>query len=227
MTTQMLPAENQTNVSVKRKGVLRRFNQRIVLGEGSARLRKGSQDGDILEEISVSSGKASISGSELILYPENQLPYETKVFLTMDVGFVCSEQTGEKCNFLTETSEKTFCFTTEDPIGKSLDGGTIVSKEGGRYLIASPIESEISLKWDNRAQAISHTESITGTTGWFIPSASLLLNDSLNWYGFHDEDSCYMTEDKFVIDMSKSFSHIKKINTNTTNKIRTFKFSNI
>jgi hypothetical protein len=72
----------------------------------------------------------------------------------MDDGFVIAKSSGEKCNFLNETSEVTFSFTTEDPIGKPLEGGTILAKNGGRYLIVSPKKAEISLFWEEKEKAM-------------------------------------------------------------------------
>lgn len=220
------PLNKEQNVKVDKKEIARIFNQHILLGNsGTARLRKGSQTGEILEEFDVHSTKVSASARELVLFPEKILPYETEIFLTMDDGFVVAKSSGEKCNFLNETSEVTFSFTTEDPIGKSLEGGIIVSKSGGRYLIVSPKKAEISLFWGEKEKAIAHTEKVTGTSGWFIPSSGLLINENLNmrnlWFGSEDNNN-FWTSDDYEIDMCDLI--LRKINNNTINKVRTFKF---
>lgn len=208
------------------KEFIKGFNQPIILGEsGTARLRKGSQFGEILEEFDVNSDKVEIRNNGLFLLPETQLPYETEIFLTMDNGFVIAERSGERCTFLNEKSDITFSIITEDPIGNSWDGGTIISKVGGRYLIVSPKEAELNLFWEEREKAIAHTEKITGTKGWFIPSSSLLMNKELNvrdlW--FHNEDgSDFWTSDEFSMNMTDLI--LQSINKNTLNKVRTFKF---
>jgi hypothetical protein len=220
------PLNKEQNVKVDRKAIARLFNQPILLGNsGTARLRKGSQTGEILEEFDVHSEKVSASARELVLFPEQTLPYETEIFLTMDDGFVVAKSSGEKCNFLNETSDVTFSFTTEDPIGKSLEGGIIVAKSGGRYLIVSPKKAEMSLFWEEKEKAVFHTEEITGTSGWFIPSSSLLINEELNvrnlWFRGEDNNN-FWTSDDYEIDMSDLI--LKSINKNTINKVRTFKF---
>jgi hypothetical protein len=208
------------------KEFIKGFNQPIILGEsGTARLRKGSQFGEILEEFDVKSDKVQITNNGLVLLPETQLPYETEIFLTMDDGFVIAKRSGERCTFLNEKSDTTFSIITEDPIGNSWDGGTIISKVGGRYLIVSPKEAELNLFWEEREKAIAHTKKITGTKGWFIPSSSLLMNKELNvrdlW--FHNEDgSDFWTSDEFSINMTDLI--LASINKNTLNKVRTFKF---
>jgi hypothetical protein len=220
------PLNKEQNIEVDRKAIARLFNQPILLGDsGAARLRKGSKTGEILEEFDVNSEKVSASGNELVLFPENLLPYETEIFLTMDDGFVIAEASGEKCNFLNENSNVTFSFTTEDPIGKPLDGGTIISRSDGRYLIASPRKAELNLFWEEREKAVSHTEEVTGTSGWFIPSVSLLINQNLNvknlWFESED-NNIFWTNDGYGIDMNDLIPLL--INKNTSNKVRTFKF---
>lgn len=220
------PLNKEQNVKVDRKAIARLFNQPILLGNsGTARLRKESQTGEILEEFDVHSEKVSASARELVLFPEQTLPYETEIFLTLDDGFVIAKSSGEKCNFLNETSEVTFSFTTEDPIGKSLEGGIIVAESGGRYLIVSPKKAEMSLFWEEKEKAIAHTEEVTGTTGWFIPSFGLLINEELNvrnlWFRGEDNNN-FWTSDDYEIDMSDLI--LKSINNNTINKVRTFKF---
>jgi hypothetical protein len=231
------PLNKEKNIEVNRKAIARLFNQPILLGDsGTARLRKGSQTGEILEEFNVQSQKVSASGNELVLYPENTLPYETEIFLTLDDGFVIAKSSGEKCNFLNETSEITHSFTTgkelkiiaieENPIGKPLDGGTIISKNGGRYLIVSPKKAELNLFWEEREKAITHTEEVTGTSGWFVPSLNLLMNEDLNvrnvWFKSEDNNIFWTNDDGRGIDMSDLI--LLSINKNTSNKVRTFKF---
>ena len=218
--------DGETNVGVNGKSIVRVFNQQIILGEGVVRLRKGSQSGEVLEELETSSGKVLASGAELVVLPDHTLPYETKVFLTVDDGAVIAKNSGERCTFLNETSERTFSFTTEDPIGKPLDGGTILSKSNGRYLIVSPKRSEMILPWDKRHMAISRTQEITGTSDWFVPSSSLLINEDLNVKGFwfrFDDDNTYWTSDGYSVNMSNLV--VKERSKDTSSKVRTFKYS--
>lgn len=220
------PFNKEKNVKVNKRKIARIFNQPILLGDtGTARLRKGSQTGEILEEFDIHSKKVSVSGRELVLFPEITLPYDTEIFLTIDDGFVVAKASGEKCNFLNETSEVTFSFITEDPIGKPLEGGTILARNGGRYLIVSPKKAQIELFWGEKVKAISHTEEVTGTSGWFIPSSSLLINEKLNvrnlWFT-GDDNNDFWTSDNYVIDMKNLI--LSKVNDNTIKKVRTFKF---
>jgi len=220
------PANKEKNVKANIKHISRVFNQTILLGDsGTARLRKGNKIGQVLEEFDFNSGKVSVNGRELVLYPEKPLPYETEIFLTLDNGFVIAKASGEKCNFLNETSETTFSFTTESAIGNSLEGGIVVSKMGGRYLVASPQKAEISLFYDEKEKAVQHTKKVSGTNGWFIPSSSLLINESLNLKKllFKNGDSnIFLSSDGYEIDIDTGTKG--SINRNKANKVRTFKF---
>jgi hypothetical protein len=113
----------------------------------------------------------------------------------------------------------------ENPIGKPLDGGTIISKNGGRYLVVSPKKAELNLFWEEREKAIAHTEELTGTSGWFIPSSGFLINEKLNvrnlWFESEDNNT-FWTNDDYGVDMSDLI--IQSINKNTSNRVRTFKF---
>ena len=67
---------------------------------------------------------------------------------------------------------------------------------------------------------------MTGTSGWFIPSVSLLINQNLNvrnlWFKSEDNNIFWTNDDGYGIDMSDLIPLL--INKNTSNKIRTFKF---
>jgi len=223
------PANKEKNVKANIKHISRVFNQTILLGDsGTARLRKGSQTGEILEEFDVNGGKVLANGRELVLYPQKPLPYETEIFLTLDDGFVIAKASGEKCNFLNEKSDITFSFITESAIGNSLEGGIVVSKIGGRYLVASPQKAEMSLFYEEKEKAVQYTKKVTGTNGWFIPSSSLLINKSLNLKKllFKDGDNnIFLSSDGYEIDINTMI--LKSINKNKANKVRTFKFVEI
>lgn len=231
------PINNEKNVSVTRKKVSKLFNQKIVLGDsGKATLRKGNQNGSIHEIFDVSDDNVYVSGRELILELKKPLPYDTEIFLVMDDGFVKSAISGEKYCKLNSKSEKTYKFTTESSIGKPLDGGIIVSKFGGRYLIVSPKETELTLSLYSKKDAINYAEKITGTSGWSIPSSSLLMNEEfINidlWLNDNYDGNLFWSSDEYedkayIVNLKKGQHYRTLINKNSIHKIRTFKFKSI
>lgn len=229
------PYNGEKEVKVSKKQIARVFNQPILLGgSGKAKLRKGSQTGQVIEEFDIDSGNVFASGRELVVVPQKLLPYETEIFLTLDDGFVISKLSGEKCNFLNENSNITFSFTTEDPIGKPLEGGTIISKFGGKYLIVSPNKTEMNLFWEEYDKVIAYTEKITKTSGWMVPSLNIFLDKNLDnkdlWFLEKPDNNLFWTSDTngdevYCIDLKDMI--VKSINKNTSNTFRTFKFVDI
>ena len=235
------PTHEANNVLVDKEYIARPFNQLIKIGEsGSAKLRSGTQNGEIIEEFPFDSDRVFTSAKDLIIKPSNPLPYNTKVYLTMDVGFVVSAKTGEKCNFLTETSAKTFYFTTQpEPVvekvvrkvGDQVFGGTIVSITAGGCLIISPEFTERTDVWDSSSNTISFTQENTSTKGWFIPTKEQLINPELIPFDCVNEISGQHTilwssngigDSGYAVDVSTR--RLILINKNNKRRLRTFKF---
>jgi hypothetical protein len=152
-------------------------NQEITFGSsGTIELRKGSKSGELIESFDVSSDKVIISARELLIQPSQQLPFETEIYMVVSDGFVVSSVNGSSFSGFDLNGNKEFKFITEDPIGKSLDGGVIISKNNGTYTIVSPKKSEMNLTWYEFSKAIQKAEEETGTTGWYVPSLYELQN---------------------------------------------------
>jgi len=145
-------------------------NQKIKFGSsGTIELRKGSKTGELIESFDVSSNRVLISANEIIVQPSNPLPYETEIHMVMSDGFVVSAINGTSFSGFDVHGDKEFKFVTEDPIGKPLEGGIVISKKNSWYVVMSPEKSEMSLTWTEFSRAIQKVEEDTGTTGWYVP----------------------------------------------------------
>jgi len=145
-------------------------NQKINFGSsGTIELRKGSKTGELIESFGISNNKVLISANELIIQPSNPLPYETEIYVVMSDGFVISAVNGTSFSEFDVHGDEEFKFVTEDPIGKPLEGGIVISKEGSWYIVVSPEMSEMILTWTELNKAVQKAEEVTGTTGWYIP----------------------------------------------------------
>ena len=144
-------------------------NQKFKLNSGTIELRKHSKTGELIESFDVSSDKIRISANEIIVQPSNSLPYETEIYVVISDGFVISENNGTSFSGFDANGDKQFKFATEDPIGKSLGGGIIVSKENCWYVVISPEKSEMLCTWAEFSKVIQNTQDKTGTTGWYVP----------------------------------------------------------
>ena len=100
--------------------------------------------------------------------------------------------------------DKEFKFLTEDPIGKPLEGGTVIAKENSSYVVISPEKSETLLTWTEFSKAIKKAEEVTGTTGWYVPGYY-----EMQFYQNHlnSEDS-YWTNTELDINTSYSLNII-------------------
>ena len=124
--------------------------------------------------------------------------------------------------------DKEFKFVTEDPIGKPLEGGIVISKENSWYVVISPEKSEMLLTCYEFYKAIQKTEEDTGTSGWYIPDyyemqfyKKYLKNDELYWTNTEvDINNSYVLNNNinFPVVLSKKYSHLvrafKKVNIN-------------
>lgn len=185
------------------------YNQQISLGSsGTLSLRKGSRTGEIIESFDVTSDKILISARELLVYPTNPLPYETTVYVTVSDGFVVSSMNGSGFTGLQEDGTEEFYFGTEYPYGKPLEGGIVVSKdEGGYYWVAAPQTTEINGSWNEISNIITRVSNETGTTGWILPTKSIiqsqLIPNKNYWIEQNSQGNLYWTNDE--IDLNNAY----------------------
>lgn len=145
-------------------------NQEVVFGSGLIELRKNSKTGELIESFDVNSSRVNISGYEILIQPSNSLPYETEIYVLISDGSILSKVNGSSFSGFDVNGDKEFKFTTENCLGKPLDGGIIISKEGGQYTIVSSKKHEMDLTWYELNKVIQKTTEDTGTTGWYVPS---------------------------------------------------------
>lgn len=174
------------------------YNQKIKLGEsGTISLRKGSRTGEVIESFDIHSDKVLVNVREIILYPSNQLPYETSVHVTVTEGSVLSVMNGTTFSGLEENGNIEFYFDTEGALGKKLEGGTVIHKhEGGYYLVAAPQNTEINGSWNEIANIVTRVSNDTGTTGWYLPSLYEMntnIRDNKRLWVSDDENVSYWT----------------------------------
>jgi len=207
------------------------YNQQISLGtSGTLSLRKGSRTGEVIESFDVTSDKILVSARELFVYPTNPLPYETDVHVTVSDGFVVSSMNGSGFTGLEEDGAEEFCFGTEYPYGKPLEGGIVVAKyEGGYYWVAAPQSTEINGSWNEISNIITRVSNETGTSGWILPTKSIIQNQLFTnkqyWIDPNQVNDTYWTNNE--IDLNHAYYINGSIpysdNKNNFHKIRLFK----
>ena len=71
----------------------------------------------------------------------------------------------------------TYSFTTGAlPLGSFYEGGYFICASGGTRWVVAPCTAEVGAEWDSRANANSCAQSVSGCTGWFVPSISQYQN---------------------------------------------------
>jgi hypothetical protein len=99
---------------------------------------------------------SSLSGSQTVT-PSNTTTYSITV----------SNATGSASASATLT-------VTIPALGSSFQGGTLICRSGGVNWIVGPYETSVS--WNSLPSVVDNTTTITGCSGWFIPSCGQLQN---------------------------------------------------
>ena len=69
-----------------------------------------------------------------------------------------------------------YVISSGTPLGTLVQGGYLICKSSPTAWIVAPNTSEVSRTWYLRADAITTAGSVSGCTGWFVPTVSQLQN---------------------------------------------------
>ena len=165
------PANGATNVGIDTNITLT-FLATPVRGTGTITLRSGSTSGSVIETFdAASSGQISVSGNNWILDPTSNLGFSTSIH-TIIPSTAIQNYVG-----LNTTGADTHSFTTRDIApGDSYEGGFLICKASPLRWVVSPRSAEVSRNWYNRNDAHTTAQSVSGCTGWFVPTVSQLQN---------------------------------------------------
>jgi hypothetical protein len=155
------PANGATNVSGDTNITLT-FTSPPTRGTGTVELRSGSASGTIIASFdAASSDRISVVGNDWILDPKPAPPASTVIYLVIPNGAIQN---------YAGTSTYSFTTSSTPALGSSFEGGFLICRSGGVNWIVSPGSAEVSRNWDSRNDAITTAQSISGCTGWFIPT---------------------------------------------------------
>jgi hypothetical protein len=165
------PSDGASNVIVD-SNIYITFDQVVSKGTGNIRIRSGSAAGTIQQTISVTSGAVTITNGSIVeINPSLNLLYFTNTYVVVDAGaFENSSGTGNEII-------NTYNFTTRAvALGESYEGGYLICQAGGTRWIVAPSTSEVSRSWHSRNDATTTAQSVSGCTGWFVPTLGQLQN---------------------------------------------------
>ena len=156
-------------------------------GTGTIELRSGSTSGTVIESFNVStSSSITTSGNNFIINPTNNLGFSTSIHTiipsTAITGYVGLNTTGAD----------THSFTTDSPsLGSSYEGGFLICKASPLRWVVSPRSAEVSRTWYNRNDANTTAQSVSGCTGWFVPTRPQLENPGYCCRSFWGPSPCF------------------------------------
>ena len=181
------PGAGATNVGIDTNITLT-FIGVPVKGTGTIQLKSGNATtGSVIESFNVStSSSITTSGNNFIINPTNNLGFSTSIHTiipsTAIVGYVGLNTTGAD----------THSFTTRAlALGDSYEGGFLICKASPLRWVVSPITAEVSRTWYLRNDANTTAQSVSGCTGWFVPTYSQLQNPGYCCRSFWGPSPCF------------------------------------
>jgi hypothetical protein len=180
------PANGATNVSLTTNITLA-FTSVPTRGTGTIELRSGSTSGSVIESFdAASSGRISISDSNYIIDPTSNLELGKTVY-TIIPSTAIPGYAG-----LNTTGADTHSFSTPVPnLGDSYEGGFLICKASPLRWVVSPRSAEVSRTWYLRDDANTTAQSVSGCTGWFVPTGPQLQNPGYLCRSFWGPAPCY------------------------------------
>ena len=81
-------------------------------------------------------------------------------------------------------------LVTRVSLGTSVEGGTLICRASNVAWIVAPNTSEVSRTWYCRNDANTTAQSVSGCTGWFVPTCGQLQNPGYTCRTYWDSCSC-------------------------------------
>ena len=181
------PANAATNVAISTNITLTFTGSAPVRGTGTITLRSGSTSGSVIETFdAASSGRISVSGNDWILDPTSNLGFSTSIHTIIPSTAILS-YVG-----LNTAGADTHSFTTLAlNLGDSYEGGFLICKASPLRWVVSPYSAEVSRDWYLRNDANTTAQSVSGCTGWFVPTCIQLQNPGYCCRSFWGPSPCY------------------------------------
>ena len=156
-------------------------------GTGTVELRSGSTSGSLIESFdAASSDRISISGNDYIIDPTSNLEFSTSIH-TIIPSTAIQNYVG-----LNTTGADTHSFTTRArELGDVYEGGFLICCASPLRWVVSSYSVEVSRDWYSRDDANTTAQSVSGCTGWFVPTQSQLTNPGYICRSFWGPSPCF------------------------------------
>ena len=77
-------------------------------------------------------------------------------------------------------------FGFDPELGDAYGGGYLICQSGGVRWVVAPSSSQVSRTWFSRNDAITTAQSVSGCTGWFVPTCGQLQNPAYSCRSYWD-----------------------------------------
>jgi len=150
------------------------FDNTPTRGTGTITLRSGSAGGTIIESYdAATSPRISIAGNVWTLDPTSDLPLGQSIYLVIPNTAITPNYEGLNIGGGTAS----YSFTTVAPsLGSAYEGGYFICASGGVRWVVAPISAQVCRSWHSRNDANTTAQSISGCSGWFVPTCGQLQN---------------------------------------------------
>ena len=180
------PAIGATSVAVA-SNIIITFDQQVYKGTGNITLRANSAGGTAFSTIGVSSSSVTISGGAVTIDPPANIGFAVTTFVVVDAGAFSGITTTSLSALI-----NTYSFTTVAiAVGDSYEGGFLICKASPLRWVVSPYSAEVSRDWHSRNNANTTAQSVSGCTGWFVPTVTQLQNPGYCCRSFWGPSPCY------------------------------------
>lgn len=144
------------------------------------------------EFISVGSTRAFMTngGTKLNIDPTNNFPGLSTVSIVMSSGFITANGS-DFAGINTVGSGVSYSFTVSPALGESYEGGFLICQSGGTRWVVSPFSSQVSRTWHSRNDSNTTAQSVSGCTGWFVPTLGQLQNPGYICRNFWGPSPCF------------------------------------
>ena len=181
------------------------FSENISKGSGNITLRQGGASGTVRQTIDVTSGAVSVSGTQATINPPSDLQFEEDTYVVVDQGcFLNAAGDADSGNAVINT----YNFTTAPnipPLGSSYEGGILIQASSGNAWVLAPNATCLSRSWYVRCHTTSCAQSVTGCSGWFLPTCSQMYNPAWTCRQYWDATASFFWTDSQV-SMSSSYA---------------------
>ena len=189
------PGVGSTAVGVS-SNIIINFNQTVGFGTtGFFEIRTGlnTTGGTLAERLGISSSRLTLDngGRRITVDPTSNFGFSSSFYVTMSAGFIGvngSNFTGIN----TVGTSQTYYFSTKAvDLGDPFGGGFLICKASPLRWVVSPRSAEVSRTWYLRNDANTTAQSVSGCTGWFVPTRPQLQDPGYCCRSFWGPSPCY------------------------------------